>query len=75
LERMHQEKPLVGLLLGEDTKNPTPQRFLAQVTTVEVLSAQESSDFTSRKFAMELTFPEQFKQRQAAKIKQLLKVL
>jgi hypothetical protein len=48
LEKMQQEKPLVGLLLGQEvTGNPTPQRFLAQIVAVEVLFAQENSDSNS----------------------------
>jgi cellulose synthase (UDP-forming) len=75
LERMYRDKPLVGLLLGQETNKILPQRFLAQVVEVEVLSSQGSSDSTQRKYALELVFPEQFKQRQAGKIKQLLKFL
>jgi hypothetical protein len=39
------------------------------------LFVQENSDSNSRKAVIELNFPEQFKQRQGAKIKQLLKLL
>ncbi len=74
-ERMEKEKPLIGLLLIQDTTNPLPERFLAQIAAVEVLPAQENSGSSSRKVAIELIFPEQFKQQQAGKIKQLLKEL
>jgi cellulose synthase (UDP-forming) len=75
LEKMQEERPLVGLLFSQEENDPLPRRLLAQIIGVEVLSAQESSDSTQRKFAIELEFPEQFKQRQGAKIKELLKVL
>jgi hypothetical protein len=39
------------------------------------LSPQQDNDTTRRRVAVELNFPEQFKQQQADKIKQLLKVL
>jgi cellulose synthase (UDP-forming) len=75
LRRMHKDKSLVGLLLSNPAKNVSPKRFLAQVEAVELLSVQENNGSTRRKPAIELNFPEQFKERQADKIKQLLKVL
>jgi cellulose synthase (UDP-forming) len=74
-QRMQQEKPLVGLLVTEETTEPIPQRFLVQIVAVEVLTTQYSSDSFPRKVAIELIFPEQVKERQAGKIKQLVKVL
>jgi cellulose synthase (UDP-forming) len=59
----------------KETTNPSPKRFLAEVVAVEILPVQENSGSTYRKVALELNFPEKFKQRQADKIKQLLKVL
>jgi cellulose synthase (UDP-forming) len=75
LEKMQQDKPLVGLLVTKETTNPSPKRLLAEVVAVEILPVQENSGSTYRKVALELNFPEKFKQRQADKIKQLLKVL
>jgi cellulose synthase (UDP-forming) len=75
LQRMQQDKPLIGLLLSHGTTHSAPQRFLAQITAIEMLPAQENNGSAPRKLAIELNFPEQFKQRQSAKIKQLLKVL
>jgi len=75
LQRMQQDKPLIGLLLSHETTGSAPQRFLAQITAIEMLPAQENNGSAHRKLAIELNFPEQFKQRQSAKIKQLLKVL
>ncbi len=74
-QRIQQEKPHVGLLFSEETTKPTPRRFLAQIVAVEVLSAQNPIDSPPRRVALELIFPDQFKERQEAKIKQLLKVL
>jgi cellulose synthase (UDP-forming) len=74
LEIMKQEKPLVGVVLSSASKEPYASRFLAQISAVEVLVDRVHSDST-RSFAIELNFPEQFKQRQGARIKQLLKVL
>jgi cellulose synthase (UDP-forming) len=85
LTKLQEEKPLVGLLFRQDatkadadlgsTTTLGSRRFLAQVSTVEVLSSLENSDLTTRKIAVELGFPEQFKEKQSTKIKQLLKTL
>ncbi len=75
LIKMQKDKPLVGLLLSNPAKNVSQKRFLAQVEAVELLSVQENNGSTHRKPVIELNFPEQFKERQADKIKQLLKVL
>lgn len=73
LEMMQQEKPLVGLVFNNDTDSYA-SRFVAQISAVEVLTAGANSD-SSDSLAIELNFPEQFKQQQGARIKQLLKVL
>jgi cellulose synthase (UDP-forming) len=75
LEKMQQEKALVGLLFNQEINHQSPRRFLAQISAVEVLPTQENRDPTHRKVAIELIFPERLKQRQAAKIRHLLKVL
>ncbi|HAA30488.1 MAG TPA: cellulose synthase catalytic subunit (UDP-forming) [Cyanobacteria bacterium UBA8553] len=75
LVKMQQEKPLIGLLLGQEVNDPLPSRLLAQIVEVEKLPFPESSNFPQRTVALELIFPQQYKQRQAGKIKQLLKVL
>lgn len=73
--RMQQEKPLIGLLLAQEPTQVIPQRFLAQIISIEELNHQQSSDSSSKKVAVELIFPEQFKEKQEAKIKQLIKAL
>ncbi len=75
LEKMQQEKPLVGVLFSQEVTGSSARRFLAQIVAVDSLFVQENSDSNSRKAVIELNFPEQFKQRQGAKIKQLLKLL
>jgi cellulose synthase (UDP-forming) len=72
---MQQEKPLVGVLFSQEVTGSSARRFLAQIVAVDSLFVQENSDSNSRKAVIELNFPEQFKQRQGAKIKQLLKLL
>ncbi len=74
LQKIQQEKPLVGLLLSQEVTNLSSNRLLAQIVAVEVLSAQDNGS-SGGQIAIELTFPELFKQRQSAKIKQLVKVL
>lgn len=75
LQKMQQEKPLVGLLFTQETTKRVPQRFLAQIVVVEELSAHNFNNSPHRKVALELIFPQQLKERQTTKIKQLLKVL
>jgi len=75
LERMQQDKPLVGLLLSKEKNSPLPKRFLAQIVGIELLPAPDNGESTARKIAIELSFPEKFMQRQGDKIKQLLQVL
>ncbi len=73
LQRIQQEKPLVGLLFSQETTRSKPQRFLAQIVDVEDWFDENSGN--PRKVAFELIFPEQFKERQDTKIKQLVRVL
>ncbi|AKG24627.1 cellulose synthase [Calothrix sp. 336/3] len=61
LHTMRTVKPLVGLLLSQDS------RFVAEISSVS-----EQSNGTT---VIEFNFPEKFKQRQSEKIKQLLQVL
>ena len=75
LERMYQNKPVVGVILSQQTTNLSPQRLLAQVVEIEVLSPDENSDSFRRRVAVELKFPEQFKHKQGDKIKHLLRGL
>jgi cellulose synthase (UDP-forming) len=75
LERMQQDKPLVGLLLSKEKNSPLPKRFLAQIVAIELSPASDNGHSTTRKIAVELSFPEKFMQRQGDKIKQLLQVL
>jgi cellulose synthase (UDP-forming) len=74
LAQVQQEKPLVGLLLSPDNTEIAPSRFLAQIVALDVVSAA-SSNTEADQVVVELKFPEQFKPKQEAKIKQILKVL
>ncbi|MBD2730989.1 UDP-forming cellulose synthase catalytic subunit [Nostoc sp. FACHB-892] len=67
LHTMRTVKPLVGLLLNEDEDNLSSNRFVAEIYAVE--------EQANGKIALELNFPEKFKERQDTKIKQLLEVL
>ncbi|MHC5825397.1 MAG: cellulose synthase, partial [Nostoc sp.] len=67
LHNMRTVKPLVGLLLNEDAENFSSNRFVAEIYAVE--------EQANGKIAIELIFPEKFKERQDTKIKQLLQVL
>lgn len=67
LHTMRTVKPLVGLLLNEDGDNVSSNRFVAEIYVVE--------EEVNGKIAIELIFPEKFKERQDTKIKQLLQVL
>jgi cellulose synthase (UDP-forming) len=64
---MRTVRPLVGLLLSQDENNPSPTKFVAEISTVK--------EEPSGKITVELIFPEKFKQRQDGKIQQLLQVL
>ncbi len=67
LHTMRTVKPLVGLLLNQDVENFSSNRFVAEIYAVE--------EQANGKIAIELIFPEKFKERQDTKIKQLLQVL
>ncbi|MHC5896946.1 UDP-forming cellulose synthase catalytic subunit [Nostoc sp.] len=67
LHTMRTVKPLVGLLLNQDADNLSSNRFVAEIYAVE--------EQANGKIAIELIFPEKFKERQDTKIKQLLQVL
>ncbi|WP_442937615.1 UDP-forming cellulose synthase catalytic subunit [Nostoc sp.] len=67
LHTMRTVKPLVGLLLNQDAENFSSNRFVAEIYAVE--------EQANGKIAIELIFPEKFKERQDTKIKQLLQVL
>ena len=64
LEKMQNIKPLVGLLLSPKGENTSPIRFIAEINVVE----EERG-----KVAIELSFPEKFRNKQSPKIKQLLR--
>ena len=64
LEKMQNMKPLVGLLLSQQGENTSPTRFVAEINLVE----EERG-----KVAIELNFPEKFRNKQSPKIKQLLR--
>ncbi|MBD2774845.1 UDP-forming cellulose synthase catalytic subunit [Iningainema tapete] len=67
LHKMRTLKPLVGLLLSEESDNLLPKRFV-----VEISSVQEEANGN---IILELNFPDKFKQSQDTKIKQLLQIL
>ena len=67
LHNMRTVKPLVGLLLSEEADSGDPHRFVAEVTSVQ--------EDNSGRVAIELNFPDKFKERQTPKIKQLLQTL
>jgi cellulose synthase (UDP-forming) len=75
LSQIQQEKPLVGLLLSPQGSDIAPSRFLAQIVALDVVSATAGSSENTGQVVVELKFPEQYKPKQEAKIKQLLKVL
>jgi cellulose synthase (UDP-forming) len=75
-EMVQQTKPLIGLLVAG--KDDVPQSLLAQVQTVEILvnssvAYSTSSEGTTQRFAIELTFPESLNRQQQSKIKKLLR--
>ncbi|MBW4581150.1 MAG: glycosyltransferase [Tildeniella nuda ZEHNDER 1965/U140] len=70
LDAMHQTKPLVGLLLSQTVNEALPKRLLAQVQTVEAFSDESGS-----KIAIEVSFPENLRDRQGSKIKELVETL
>ncbi|WP_442949025.1 UDP-forming cellulose synthase catalytic subunit [Nostoc sp.] len=67
LHTMRTVKPLVGLLLNQDADNLSSNRFVAEIYAVE--------EQANGKIAIELIFPEKFKERQDSKVKQLLQLL
>ncbi|BAZ12963.1 cellulose synthase catalytic subunit [Calothrix sp. NIES-4071] len=67
LQSMQAAKPLVGLLLSQEAAPASGNRFVAEITSVQ--------EDTSGRVAIEMNFPEKFKERQSTKIKQLLQVL
>lgn len=73
LSQIQQEKPLVGLLLSPQNSDVAPSRFLAQIISLDVVSASNSEQ--AGQVVVELKFPDQYKSKQEGKIKQLLKVL
>ena len=75
LDRIKQEEPIVGLLLSQHLHSPSRERLLAQISSIELISEPENGNSTPTKVAIELSFPEQFQEKQGAKIKELLRVL
>ncbi|HBY80490.1 MAG TPA: cellulose synthase, partial [Cyanobacteria bacterium UBA11148] len=75
LERIKQEEPIVGLLLSQELTSPSRERLLAQIVSIELLSTQDDNNSAPSKVAIELSFPDQFQERQGGKIKELLRVL
>lgn len=67
LHNMRTLKPLVGLLLSQELNSINPNRFVAEVSSVQ--------EDKSGRIAIELNFPDKFKERQALKVKQLLQTL
>ncbi len=75
LARIQQEEPIVGLLLSQNENSPSRERLLAQISSIDLLSSDGGSSGTPGKVAIELSFPEQFKDKQDEKIKELLRIL
>ncbi|MEA5594153.1 UDP-forming cellulose synthase catalytic subunit [Rivularia sp. UHCC 0363] len=67
LYNMQTIKPPVGLLLSKELDKSKPNRFIAEIETVE-------EDKTGT-ITIELKFPDKFKDKQQSKIKQLLEQL
>ena len=70
LEAMDRTKALVGLLLSQTDSEALPKRLLAQVQTIETIS-----DASGSKIAIEVSFPENLRDRQSSKIKELVETL
>ncbi len=66
-ETLQETQPLVGLLLSQDAEEPLPQRLLARVETVESVTDQRGN-----RLVIELRFPDQVREQQAEKIRQLM---
>jgi cellulose synthase (UDP-forming) len=66
-ETLQETQPLVGLLLSQDAEEPLPQRLLARVESVESVTDQRGN-----RLVIELRFPEQAREQQAEKIRQLM---
>jgi cellulose synthase (UDP-forming) len=66
-ETLQETQPLVGLLLSQEAEEPLPQRLLARVESVEQVSDQRGN-----RLVIELRFPEQVREQQAEKIRQLM---
>lgn len=67
LHVMRTVKPLVGLVLGENHQTLQPSKLVAEITSVE--------EKPGGAIAIEMNFPDKFKDRQSPKLKQLLEVL
>jgi len=70
LDAMEKAKALVGLLISQTADDALPKRLLAQVQTVETFSDESGS-----KIAIEVSFPENLRDRQVGKIKELVETL
>jgi cellulose synthase (UDP-forming) len=66
-QTMRNIKPLVGLMLSEEANSTNPSKLVAEIINVE--------EGANGSVTVELNFPDKFKPRQDAKIKQLLQVL
>jgi cellulose synthase (UDP-forming) len=67
LHNMRTLKPLVGLLLSEEANSSNPNRFVAEISSVQ--------EDKNGRIVIELNFPDKFKERQVPKVKQLLQTL
>lgn len=70
LDRLHQSKPLVGLMLSQHM-DEMPNRLLSQVRSVDTFSDASGNQVT----ALELKFPEKIMDRQGTQIKHLINTL
>ncbi len=80
---LEQARPLIGILIAHSADDPHPQSLLAKVQSVTALAdtdfqtgaAGGTAIATSRRIALELSFPEAMDRQQKAKIRRLLRSL
>jgi cellulose synthase (UDP-forming) len=79
LDEMKHNKPPVGLLVSQYSTDPSPNRLVAQVETVELPGRNPNNSYspasTASPVVIELRFPKNLDRQQGGKIRQLLKTL
>jgi cellulose synthase (UDP-forming) len=82
LNVLEQSKPMIGLLVAQNTDDPMPQSLLARVQGIELLTnllgdrlnLEFDLDLPQR-VAIELNFPEELNRQQHSKVRRLLRSL